>query len=129
MRTYGRIFILNPDGTRQKPQPAGYPKWVTIQTDPNTGSNAWVYLTTLCQTFLLNLGEAPFDASSGLPAQQSVIQQIAPDFYVNRIQQQFAQYFASLIVAKDPTQAVPTYNITATMFDGTPASATIQVPE
>jgi hypothetical protein len=129
MRTYGRIFALNPDGTRQNPQPSGFPKWTNVETDPITGSNSWVYLTTLCQAFLLNLGEAPFDASSGLPAQQSVIQQIAPDFYVQRIQQQFAQYFASLIIAKDPTQAVPTYNVNVTMLDGTPASVTLQIPE
>jgi hypothetical protein len=118
MRTYGRV--TNPDGSKS---------WVTVQTDPATGSNSWVYLTTLCQALLLNLGEAPFDASSGLPAQQSVIQQIAPDFYVTRTQQQFAQYFASLIIAKDPAAPVPTYNINVTFFDGTPASVTVKVPE
>jgi hypothetical protein len=118
MRIYGRI--TNPDGSKT---------WVTVQTDPATGSNSWVYLTALCQAFLLNLGESPFYANFGLPAQQSVIQQIAPDFYVQRTQQQFAQYFASLIIAKDPTQAVPTYNVNVTMLDGTPASVTLQVPE
>ena len=129
MRTYGRIFSLNPDGTKTIPQLSGFPYWVEVQSDPNTGSNSFVYLTTLCQAMLLNLGEAPFDASSGLPAEQSVIQQIAPDFYVTRTQQQFAQYFASLIIAKDPAAKVPTYNISVTFFDGTPASVTVKVPE
>ena len=118
MRTYGRI--TNPNGTKT---------WIEVQTDPTTGSKSWIYVTTLCQALMLNLGEAPFDASSGLPAEQSVIQQIAPDFYVTRTQQQFAQFFASLIVAKDPLAKVPTYNINATLFEGTPASVTVKVPE
>jgi hypothetical protein len=118
MRTYGRI--TQPDGSK---------KWTEVQTDPGTGSNSWVWLTTLCQALLLNLGESPFYANYGLPAQQSVIQQVQPDFYVNRTQQQFAQYFASLIVAKVPGARVPTYNITLTTFQGTPASVTVQIPE
>jgi hypothetical protein len=100
-----------------------------VQSDPVTGSNSWVYVTTLCQVLLLNLGESPFYASSGLPAQQSIIQQIAPDFYVQRIQQQFAQYFAYLSIARDPSAVVPTYNVNATLFDGTPASVTVRVPQ
>jgi len=129
MRIFGRIYALNPDGTRQNPQPAGYPKWTVVQTDPVTGSNSWVYLTWLCQVFLLNLNESPFYSQYGLPAQQSVIQQVQPDFYVSRIQQQFAQYFASLIIAKVPGAAVPTYNVKVVMFDGTPASVTVQPPQ
>ena len=118
MRTYGRI--TNPNGTKT---------WVEVQTDPATGSNSWVYLTALCQVFLLNLNESPFYANYGIPAEQSVIQQIAPDFNVTRTQQQFAQFFASLIVAKDPLQPVPTYNINVTLFEGTPVSVTVQVPK
>lgn len=119
MRTYGRIKQAN-----GSPGP-----WVVVSTDPNTGSDAWVFLTALCQVLLLNLGESPFYANYGLPAQQSVIQQIQPDYYVTRTQQQFAQYFASLIISKDPAATVPTYNIRATMFDGTPASVTVQIPQ
>lgn len=118
MRVYGRI--VNPDGSK---------RWVTVSTDPATGSNAWVYLTALCQAFLLNLGESPFYAQYGLPAEQSVIQQIAPDYYVSRTQQQYAQYFAALSIARVPGTEVPTYQVNATMFDGTPASVTVQVPE
>ncbi len=118
MRTYGRI--TNPDGSKT---------WETVSTDPATGSNSWVYLTALCQVLLLNLGESPFYANYGLPAQQSVIQQIQPNFYVSRVQQQFAQFFASLIIAKDPLGKVPTYNIAVTTLEGTPASVTVKIPE
>lgn len=118
MRVYGRI--TNEDGSKT---------WEVVETDPATGSNAWCYLTAFCQALLLNLGESPFYAQIGLPAQQSVIQQIAPDYYVTRLQQQYSQYFASLTVAKVPGAAVPTYDINATMFDGTPASVTVQIPE
>ena len=59
MRVHGRI--TNPNGSKQ---------WVTVSTDPTTGSNSWVFLTSLCQALLLNLGEAPFDAGSGLPAHE-----------------------------------------------------------
>lgn len=118
MRVYGRT--TNPDGSK---------RWVVVQTDPATGSNSWVYLTALCQALLLNLNESPFYGNVGIPAQQSVIQQIQPDFYVNRIQQIYSQYFASLIVAKDPAAEVPTYNVKATLLDGTPASVTVQIPE
>jgi len=118
MRTYGRT--TNPNGSKI---------WVVVETDPETGSNSWVYITALCQVLQGVLGESPFYANYGLPAQQSVIQQIVPDFYVSRVQQQFSQFFASLIVARDPAAAVPTYNINATLLEGTPASVTVQVPK
>ena len=118
MRVYGRI--TNPDGSKT---------WQVVETDPVTGSNSWCYVTALAQVLLLNLGESPFYANYGLPAQQSVIQQISPDFYVSWIQQQYAQFFASLIVSKDQAQATPTYNISATLFEGSPASVTVKIPE
>ena len=110
MRTYGRIFALNPDGSRQVPQPPGYPYWEVVTTDA-AGFDTPVYLTTLCQNFLLNLNESPFFANYGLPAQQSVLQQVQPDYYVAQIQRQFAQYFASLIISKVPNVPNPTYNV------------------
>lgn len=118
MRVYGRI--TNPDGSKT---------WVTVQTDPETGSNSWVYVTALCQALLLNLNESPFYSQIGIPAQQSVQMQVAPDLYVTRIQQYYSQFFASLIVAKDPAARTPTYNVRATTLDGTPVSVTVQVPE
>lgn len=114
MRTYGRIF--NEDGTYQ---------WVEVSTDAN-GYNDYVWITTLIQCLKLNLGESPFYADYGIPAQQSVIQQIFPDFYVFRTQSQFAKYFASLLISKQnfPT---PTYNVNITTNQGVKMAASIPV--
>lgn len=116
MRTYGRTVDEN-----------GHKTWVVVESDQATGSDSWVWVTTLCQALLLNLGESPFYAQYGLPAQQAILQQIQPDYYVSRTQQQFAQRFASLIVAKDPQPGV--YKINAVLLEGTPASVTLQIPE
>lgn len=105
MRTYGRV--KNPDGTL---------RWVVVSTDPD-GSNDYVWLTTLAQCLLLNLGESPFYGNSGIPAQQSVIQQIFPDFYVSLTQQQFAPHFAALTVAK-LAGTTPHYRVNATTHQG-----------
>jgi hypothetical protein len=105
MRTYGR--------TQDE---YGRIKWWVITTD-NNGFNDSVYLTTLAQVIRLNLGESPFFANYGIPAHQSVVTQVYPDFYMVRIQQQFAQYFASLILSPVPNAVdqdgfpAPSYNI------------------
>jgi hypothetical protein len=109
MRTWGRI--TNPDGSKT---------WVEVSTDAN-GDNSQVWLTTLAQTLKLNLNESPFYASYGIPAAQSVIQQVQPDYYVAQTQQQYAQHFAALVIAKQPqqpNQPRPTYQINATTFQG-----------
>lgn len=96
MRTYGR----NSEG-----------KWVLVETD-EYGFNDSVYLTTLIQNLKLAPQESPFYANNGIPADGSVIQQILPTYYVNRIQKQFSQYFSSLqiaLISDDP----PVYNISA----------------
>ena len=114
LRTYGRI--PNPDGTYQ---------WVQVNTDSN-GFNDEVMLTTLVQVLKLNLGESPFYSQYGIPAQQSVIQQVFPDWYVGVTQSQFAQYFASLQVSKvnNPT---PTYTINVITHAGSKLTAEIPV--
>ena len=106
MRTYGRVY--HEDGSRH---------WVTVLTDQN-GFNDLVYVTTLAQVLYLSPGESPFYADYGIPAQASVLTQVAPDFFVARTQQQFAPYFAALTVAKlapiprdGRGNPVPTYNI------------------
>jgi hypothetical protein len=114
MRTYGRI--TNPDGSKS---------WIVVTTDAN-GFDTPCWLTTLCQNFLLNLNESPFFANYGLPAQQSVLQQVQPDYYVAQIQRQFAQYFASLIVAKVPDVTTPTYNVAVVTPQG--SKIVVQVP-
>jgi len=110
MRTYGRTRDVL----------TGVKKWWVVQTDIN-GFNDSVYLTTLAQVCKLNLGESPFFANYGIPAHPSVVLQVYPDFYMIRTQQQFAGFFASLIMTPAPIaqgaadsddgRPVPAYNI------------------
>ncbi|HVB66128.1 MAG TPA: hypothetical protein VND01_00365 [Candidatus Acidoferrales bacterium] len=121
MRTYGRV-----------PGLSGLPTvWVEVVTDPN-GLNDQVYLTTLLQVLKLNLGESPFYANFGIPAQQSVIQQIFPDYYAALIQQQFAVYFASLMIARTSANP-PTYQVSLITHNGIkinyPYDSQIYVPQ
>ena len=95
MRVYGRVPVdLN--------VPNGPKKWVVVETTAQ-GYNDAVYITAMAQTLLLNLNESPFWANYGIPAHDSVMQQIFPDFYVIFTQQYYARFFASLSVAKLPT--------------------------
>lgn len=98
MRTYGRIS-----------DELGNKTWIEVTTDAN-GYNDDVWITTVIQTLKLNLGESPFWANYGIPAHPSVVQQVFPDFWVAQVQQQYAQYFASFVLAKLPL-ATPTYLI------------------
>lgn len=101
MRTYGR-------------NSAG--EWVEVSTS-QTGANDAVYLTTLVQNLRLAPQESPFYADNGIPAYGSIVQQILPTFYVNRIQQQFADYFTSLQITIE-SQDPPIYNILVVTKDG-----------
>lgn len=114
MRTYGRVWPRDPVTGEIVPGSTG--KWVEVSTDEN-GFDDMVWATTLIQCLLLNQGESPFYANYGIPAEQSVLQQLFPDFYVVQTQTQFAPYFASLIVAKQPGPT-PTYRITLTTNQG-----------
>jgi hypothetical protein len=116
MRTYGRI--TNQDGTKT---------WVEVETDSN-GNNDWVYVTALCQVLLLNLGESPFFAQYGIPAKPTVVQQVQPDYYVSRVQSQFAGRFANLVIAKQGSNP-PQYKVNVTTHQGAKASVTVQVPQ
>jgi hypothetical protein len=96
----------------------GEKKWEVVETGAD-GSNDMVNLVWLIQVLLLLLGESPFYAQYGIPAKQSVEQQQAPDFYVSRVQQQFAPYFAALIITR--TQGPPdnpTYLVNVTLHNG-----------
>lgn len=99
MRTYGRI--TNEDGTKT---------WQEVTTDAN-GFNDAVYITTLIQCLKLSINESPFYANYGIPAQQSILTQIFPDFYVAQTQAQFAPYFASLSVSRTQGTPDPTYQV------------------
>jgi hypothetical protein len=123
MRTYGRIA----------PNPL-YPDqlvWVEVTTD-NRGFNDMVWLTTLIQTIRLNLGESPFFANYGIPAHPSVVSQIAPDLYMTRIQQQYSQYFLSLIITRGPNQpderGVPSPSYQVSVITQYGARLTVVVP-
>jgi hypothetical protein len=79
----------------------GKKTWWVVTTDIN-GFNDSVYLTALAQVIKLNLGESPFFAQYGIPAHESVVTQIFPDFYLAFTQQQYAGYFASLLLISNP---------------------------
>jgi hypothetical protein len=106
MRAWGRVTDEN-----------GKKSWMAVETDEN-GDSSYIWLTTLIQTLKLGLGESPFYAQYGIPAQQSIVQQIYPDYYVNMTQQQFAGYFASLTITKVDGADNPTYNITVVFRNG-----------
>lgn len=110
MRTWGR----NQNG-----------EWQMVETDAN-GFNDGVYLTTLAQWLKLNLAESPFFADAGIPQFESVLTQVAPDFYVVKTQQQFAQFFASLSVVRVQNSNPPAYNIAVQMQSGATVSGTIE---
>jgi hypothetical protein len=93
--------------------------WTEI-TDPN-----YVQLATLVQTLRLQENESPFFANYGIPAQASIMSQIAPDAAVARTQSQFAQYFASLSVTRVASATSPTYDINAIFPDGTVIQSTL----
>lgn len=106
MRTYGRI--TNEDGSKT---------WVEVTTDAN-GFDDNVYLTTLCQVFKLGLGESPFFGNYGIPAQQSIVTQVFPDFYAAVTQQQFAGYFAALAITREQGTNPPNYLASVTCHNG-----------
>lgn len=114
MRTYGRTHDTagNPTG------------WVVIETD-DQGHNDYVWAVTVAQTILLNLGESPVYGNYGIPAQQTIMSQVYPDYYITQIQQQYAQYFASLTIQKlDATY--PSYKINIMTNQGTVLQFTTQ---
>lgn len=121
MRTYGRIPVVDANGI-----PTGAKQWVEVTTDAN-GFNDSVYVTALAQVLLLNLNESPFWANYGIPARQSVITQVFPDYYVIETQKRFSSYFSVLLVAKlnVPT---PTYLISIITKAGAKLNFTIPVP-
>ena len=90
MRVYGRT--TDEFGNRE---------WVVVTTDIN-GFNDYVYLTALAQEIQLNLGESPFYGNRGIPAEPSIVSQVAPDYYSSRLQQLYAPYFMNIMVYRVP---------------------------
>ena len=113
MRVYGRVY-----------DELGQPSWFAVQTDA-TGNNQYIYVTALVQVLRLNLNESPFYGNYGIPAKNSVLQQIAPDYYMAFTQANYSQYFANLIITRVPAQSppytasTPTYNVSVLFKNGT----------
>ena len=122
MRTFGRTYPRDSSG---KIIPGSKGTWVVVQTDAN-GHNDLVYLTTLYQCLQGNLNESPFYSNYGLPAHESIIQQIFPDFDMMKTQQQFSPYFASLVIAKLATPS-PQYQVNVVTNSGVKLSNVIAV--
>ena len=116
MRTWGRPYTNGKPGA-----------WTEVTTDAD-GFNDYVYITTLAQVLRLNLGESPFFGAYGIPAHQSVMTRVFPDYYVSFTQQQFAQYFATLAISKEPLPA-PTYNVNITTHRGVLVPFQVPIPQ
>jgi len=85
--------------------------WKEITTDAN-GYDDNIWVATLIQCLKLNLGEDPFFADIGIPLQETIATQVYPDFYIARIQSQFAQYFTSLSISRrKTTNQNPAYDV------------------
>jgi hypothetical protein len=117
MRTWGRDY----------PTDGSPPTWTEVGPASN-GQNDPIWITTLAQCLLLNLGESPMYGNYGIPAQQSVNSQIPPDYYVSITQSQFAPFFASLIIRKRPGVVNPTYDIALVTNTGVSLPSTVAVP-
>jgi hypothetical protein len=118
MRTWGRNYNTG--------------EWIEVDTDTN-GFNDAVMLTTLAQVLLLNRGESPFYGDYGIPAQQSVITDIVPDYYVTLTQQQFAPFFASLIITRRPNSGTgptnpPVYDVNVITNSGAILADSVTAP-
>lgn len=113
MRTWGRV--VNPDGSKT---------WIEVTTDANGYSDA-VYFTALAQTLQLNLNESPFYANLGIPQQQTIVTQVYPDFYVQRIQTYYAPFFAALSITRVPNSFPPQYNVRALTHAGAIINSTV----
>ena len=111
-RIWGRVFSAPDQWT-----------WVAVYPDAN-GFRDEFYLVALIQCLLLCLGESPFWANFGIPAQPAVIQQVAPDIYVAQTQAYFAQFFASLIITSQNT-ATPTYLVKVVTNSGAVLSTVV----
>lgn len=107
MRTWGRL-----------PDADGALRWVKVETD-SRGFNDAVWLTTLCQSIRLNVGESPFFANIGIPQQQTIVSQVWPDFYATQLQTLYASRFASLTILRTQNAAnEPTYKVNVVLQTG-----------
>ena len=105
--------------------------WNEVTTD-SAGFNDGVYITAFAQVLQLQTNESPFYVDYGIPAQQSVLNQLFPDLNVALMQQRYAPNFAMLRVQKvnavnrygSPT---PVYNVGIITQAGYSLSLTIPI--
>lgn len=121
MRVWGRNY--NVDGTYT---------WQEVTTDSN-GFNDAVHVTALAQVLQLQLGESPFYANYGIPAQPDIVSQIFPDYNVYLTQQRYAPYFSSLKVTKvnalnQYDVPTPVYNISVITQQGSVIDLSVPIP-
>ena len=116
MRVWGRVY--NADGSYT---------WQAAETD-SSGNNDLPASTWFIQCCKLSTNESPFFGDWGLPAQQSLIQQVAPDLSMSIMQQRFSPYFASLLVAKN-SGSTPSYNVTIITHQGVKLNASVPLPQ
>ncbi len=102
-------------------------QWVAVETGPD-GLNQEVYVTWLAQVLKLNLGESPFWANWGIPQYQSIMTQIAPDYYMNQTQSFFSNRFAALSITRLTGYSTPSYNVNILTKTGTSFNFNVAVP-
>lgn len=100
-------------------------QWVEVSTGAD-GLNQECYITWLAQVLKLNLAESPFWATWGIPQYQTIMNQIAPNYYMILTQQNFSNLFASLQIGKGPNTFNPTYTINVLTKAG--ATITAEIP-
>lgn len=101
-------------------------RWVEVKTDAK-GFNDYVYITALVQCLKLSINESPFWANWGIPGHQSVMQQVAPDYYAALMQQRYAPHFASLQITRVTAATQPTYQVNIVTNQGVVVQTQIPV--
>lgn len=102
-------------------------QWQAVETGPD-GLNQEVYITWLAQVLKLNLGESPFWANWGIPQYQTIMTQIAPDYYVMQTQSFFAGRFAALAITRIRGVTNPSYNVNILTKAGTSLNFSVAIP-
>lgn len=92
----------------------GEQKWLVL-TDQDD-----VYVFWLVEVLRLVLGESPFFANWGIPATETIVTNIYPDYYVALVKDQFTPYFQSLNITRIDTKELRTaaYSIEIITLNG-----------
>ena len=91
---------------------------ITI-TDP-----AMIWVTIVKHELMLRVGESPFFALNGIAAEDSIITQQEPDYYVNQVKSNYQSHFKSFVITKISGQPL-VYNIALTTLSGQTVTLTL----